>query len=383
MSERPARIYLLYTGGTIGMEGRPLAPMPTDRFALRLGALPGFDPPFLEIRSLDDAHQRIEYTLDALEHPIDSSAMTPRDWVTVARRVLEHYDQYDGFVIVHGTDTMAWTSSALAFLLEGLAKPVILTGSQLPLSHPRSDGPRNLVTAIQLAANSSIPEVGLFFDMSLLRGCRAAKVSTRAFDGFASPNYPPLATAGIAVDIREGLVRLPPPAETSLESAEHRQVVSERLDTIERSLSRFCVLSLVLFPGIQSSNAVEVLLSSTEPPVRGVVLQAFGEGNAPTAPAFLDALRRAHERGVVIVDGTQVVQGEVNVDAYQSASGLERAGAISGFDMTPHAAQAKLTYLLALGLSQASVEALMQRNLRGELKAVPGVAQGLTFAEDS
>jgi L-asparaginase len=137
----------------------------------------------------------------------------------------------------------------------------------------------------------------------------------------------------------------------------------------------------VLWPGIQASNAVEVVLGATLPPVRGVVLQAFGEGNAPSTPSFLHALRQAHDRGVVIVDGTQVVQGSVNVDAYQSASGLEQAGAISSYDMTPEAAQAKLIYLLALGLAQHEVEALMQRNLRGELKPEPGPTQGLLFAE--
>lgn len=372
---------MLYTGGTIGMAGRPLAPLPADRFEALLGTLPGFDPPWLVLRSLTHEDLRVHYTLDALEAPVDSSAMTPHDWVTIARRILAHYTDYDGFVVVHGTDTMAWTASALAFLLEGLAKPLVVTGSQLPLLHPRTDGLRNLVTAIELAATSGIPEVGLFFDMALYRGCRAAKVSTSTFDGFASPNHPPLATAGIAVELRRDLVRRPPPAETSLQTPAHRERVAARLDTIEQALPRFSVLSVVLYPGIQTSSAVQVLLEATEPPVRGLVLQAFGEGNAPSTPSFLAALQRAHERGVVIVDGTQVVQGEVNVDAYQSASGLEQAGAISGYDMTPEAAQAKLTVLLALGLPPTRVEALMQQDLRGELEAAAGAAQGLTFAE--
>ncbi|MCA9704863.1 MAG: asparaginase [Myxococcales bacterium] len=380
MSE-PPRIYVLYTGGTIGMAGRPLAPMPAAHFEALLGRLPGFAPPWLTLRTLGGEDRRVHYTLDALDEPLDSSTMTPFDWVTIARRILGCYADYDGFVVVHGTDTMAWTASALAFLLEGLAKPVVLTGSQLPLTHPRTDGLRNLVTAMELAATSGIPEVGLFFDMALYRGCRAAKVSTSAFDGFASPNYPPLATAGIAIEIQHGLVRLHPPSETSLQTPAHHERVTERLDTVERALPRFSVLSVVLYPGIQTSNAIDVLLDATRPPVRGLVLQAFGEGNAPSTPSFLSALRQAHERGVVIVDGTQVVQGEVNVDAYQSASGLEHSGAISGYDMTPEAAQAKLTYLLALGLSQARVEALMQQNLRGELEAASGVAQGLTFVD--
>jgi len=381
MGRVPPRIYVLYTGGTIGMDGHPLAPMSPSRFEALLATLPGFDPPWLTLQTFDNRDLRVRYELDSFEEPIDSSAMAPHDWVRIARRVLDHYVEYDGFVVLHGTDTMGWTASALAFLLEGLAKPVVVTGSQIPLVHTRNDGVRNLLTALQLAATTSIPEVGLFFDLALFRGCRAAKVSTSAFGGFVSLNHPPLATAGIAIEINEALVRMSPPAEVSLERADNRARLAERLDFIEAELPRFSVLSIVLYPGIQASNSVEVMLSSTEPPVRGVVLQAFGEGNAPSTPSFLEALRRAHERGVVIVDGTQVMQGSVNVDAYQSAQGLEQAGAISGYDMTPEAAQAKLIYLLALGLSPERVEVLMQRNLRGELEASPGPTQGLTFAD--
>lgn len=381
MSRTTPRIYVLYTGGTIGMDGQPLAPMPPARFEALLATMPGFDPPWLELQTFDDPDLRVRYELDAFEEPLDSSAMMPHDWVRVARRILLNYERYDGFVVVHGTDTMGWTSSALAFLLEGLAKPVIVTGSQIPLVHPRNDGLRNLVTAIQLAATTSVPEVCLFFDLTLLRGCRATKVSTSVFDGFRSPNHPPLATAGIAVEINEALVRLPPPGEVSLSRPDNRERLAERLDAIEAALPQFSVLSLALYPGIQSSNAVEVVLSHTEPPVRGVVLQAFGEGNAPSTPSFLRALQSAHDRGVVIVDGTQVMQGSVNVDAYRSASGLEDAGAISGYDLTPEAAQAKLIYLLGLGLPQREVEALMQTNLRGELRAQSGPSRGLTFAE--
>lgn len=382
MSKEPARIYVLYTGGTIGMDGHPLAPMPASRFESLLATMPGFDPPWLTLQTFDRRDVRVRYTLDAFEEPIDSSSMTPADWVRIARRVLEHYVDYDGFVVLHGTDTMAWTASALAFLLEGLSRPVVVTGSQVPLAQTRNDGLRNLVTAMQLAATTEIPEVGLFFDHALFRGCRAAKVSTNDFEGFRSPNASPLAAAGITIEVDEGVVRMRPPAEVSLEHEANRQARRRRLEAVAAALPTFSVLSVVLYPGIQATNAIEVLLDRTEPPVKGLVLQAFGEGNAPSTPSFLAALRRAHDRGVVIVDGTQVVQGSVNVDAYRSASGLEEAGAISGYDMTPEAAQAKLTYLLALGLPQATVEALMQRNLRGELRAEAGPAQGLVFVED-
>ncbi len=380
MSETAPRIYVLYTGGTIGMCGHPLAPMSADDFAELLSTMPGFAPPRLTFQTLHNRDVTVHYDLDAFEDPIDSSAMTPRHWVQIARRVLANHADYDGFVVVHGTDTMGWTSSALAFLLEGLAKPVVVTGSQLPLAQTRTDGLRNLVTAMQVAATCRIPEVGLLFDQALYRGCRAAKVSTDAFDGFASPNGQPLVRAGITLEVVRAHVRPPPPASITLDDPDNRRRLGLRLNAIEAALPTFTVLSLVLFPGIQDSNAVEVVLGRTQPPVRGVVLQAFGEGNAPSTPSFLAALRRAHERGVVLVDGTQVVQGSVNVDAYQSASGLELAGAISGYDMTPEAAQAKLVYLLALQLAPGEIERQMQRDLRGELDAQPGPSRGLTFA---
>lgn len=382
MAKDSARIYVLYTGGTIGMDGHPLAPMPPARFESLLATMPGFDPPWLTLQTFDRRDLRVQYTLDAFEEPIDSSAMTPADWVRIASKILEHYEDHDGFVVLHGTDTMAWTASALSFLLEGLARPVVVTGSQVPLAQTRNDALRNLVTSMQIAATTEIPEVGLFFDHALFRGCRAAKVSTNDFEGFRSPNAPPLVAAGISIEVDEGVVRMRPPAEVSLEHEANREKRRRRLEAIAAALPSFSVLSVVLYPGIQATNAVEVLLDATVPPVRGLVLQAFGEGNAPSTPAFLDALHRAHDRGVVIVDGTQVVQGSVNVDAYRSASGLEEAGAISGYDMTPEAAQAKLTYLLALGLTQEQVEMLMQRNLRGELRAEAGPAQGLVFVED-
>ncbi|MEX1369215.1 MAG: asparaginase, partial [Nannocystaceae bacterium] len=296
MAEAPVRIYVLYTGGTIGMDGNPLAPMSAERFEALLGTMPGFDPPWLTLQTFDRRDLRVAYTLDGFEEPIDSSSMTPRDWVRIARRILDNYAEHDGFVVLHGTDTMAWTTSALSFLLEGLSRPVVVTGSQVPLAQTRNDGLRNLVTAMQIAATAAVPEVGLFFDQALFRGCRAAKVSTRAFEGFRSPNALPLATVGISIEVDQSVVMQFPPPEISLEHPDNRRLRLARLDTIEAALPEFSVLSVVLYPGIQVTNAVEVLLRATEPPVRGLVLQAFGEGNAPSTPSFLRALAQAHER---------------------------------------------------------------------------------------
>jgi L-asparaginase len=284
---------------------------------------------------------------------LDSSNMTPRQWVAIARDIAGHYDEYDGFVVLHGTDTMAYTSSALPFLLNGLAKPVIVTGSQIPLCEVRNDARENLITSLLIAANYDIPEVCLYFGGSLLRGCRAVKVSADGFAAFASPNVPPLGTAGIAIEINRELVRKP------------RRRGALRVDELASPV----VSALRLFPGI----APELVRNVLRPPLQGLVLETYGVGNGPDQDAaFLGALAEATARGVVIVDCTQCLEGSVDLGAYAAGSALAAAGVVSGFDMTAEAALAKLYYLFSRGYGVEKVKRELQRDLRGEMTTITG-----------
>jgi len=353
-------VYVLYTGGTIGCHGQPLAPMPGPAFAALVDSMPGLAGQRVQ------GYETLRYTIRWLDQILDSSNMTPADWVTIAQHILSVYPEYDGFVVLHGTDTMSWTSSALSFLLRGLNKPVVLTGSQVPLAFPLTDGLRNLTGAITIAGGQPIPEVCLCFDALVLRGNRAVKVNASQFAAFASPNYPPLGTLGIETVIDWSHVRPPPPPSISLGVAANLAALRDQLARLAPELERFSVISLVLFPGMHASM-LQAIFQQTRPPIRGVVLGAFGEGNAPSNPEFLAAIAAAHREGVVIVDGTQVLGGGVNIGAYQTGSGLGRAGAISAHDLTPEASLAKLIYLLARGDSPASIAAHMARNMRGEM----------------
>jgi L-asparaginase len=348
------------------MDGHPLKPMSSTQFRALLSTLPGFSKKTITFQNSDAENFVIDYVLDAFEIPIDSSSMVPQDWVEIASRVLANYQDFDGFVVLHGTDTMAWTSSALSYLLEGLSKPVVVTGSQIPIVQTRNDGLRNLVTSVLLAATSKIPESCLFFNMQLMRGNRAVKINSSEFKGFGSPKFPPLAIAGIEISINEKLVEPFPEASSSLEKRKNRNVLAAKLKNIESSLQSFSVVSTVLFPGIQASM-VEAIFTATTPPVKGMVLEAFGEGDAPAVKAFLETLAAANSAGVTIVDDTQCLMGSANIGAYESATGLLKAGVISGYDLTPEATLTKLIYLIAQGLSQAEVKKRMQIPLHGDL----------------
>lgn len=354
-------VYVLYTGGTIGCHGQPLAPMPGPDFAALVDQMPGLAGQRVQ------GYETLRYSIRWLDQILDSSNMTPADWVMIAQHILAVYQEYDGFVVLHGTDTMSWTSSALSFLLRGLSKPVVLTGSQVPLAFPLTDALRNLTSAIVIAGTQPIPEVCLCFDALLLRGNRAVKVNASQFAAFASPNYPPLGTLGIEIAVDWSHVRPPPPPAISLAAPHNQAVLRAQLARLGQELGRFSVISLVLFPGMHASM-LQAIFQHTRPPIRGVVLGAFGEGNAPSNPEFLDAIAAAHhEQGVVVVDGTQVLGGGVNISAYQTGSGLGKAGAISAYDLTPEACLAKLVYLIARGDDQASVAAHMLKNMRGEI----------------
>lgn len=292
-----------------------------------------------------------EYCIHEYDPLLDSSNLLPDDWWSIARDIAEHYDEYDGFVVLHGTDTMAYTASALAFMLNGLRKPVILTGSQIPLCELRSDGRENLIDSLLIAAHYPIPEVCLYFANRLLRGCRAVKVSADAMEAFASPNYPPLGEVGVNIEIDWERVLPAPPPDLPLKI---------------RPLRKSYVGALRLFPGISA----RVLHNLLQPPLQGLVLEAYGVGNGPDRDEeFLAVLKEATDRGVIVVDCTQCLQGRVDLDGYATGIALKNAGVISGYDMTSEAALAKLYYLFSRGYSPEEVKERMTVSLRGELTA--------------
>jgi L-asparaginase len=290
-----------------------------------------------------------DYTIHEYAPLLDSPNMTPNDWSAIARDICDHYRAYDGFVVLHGTDTMAYTASALAFMLADLGKPVIVTGSQIPLVEVRNDAVGNLVTAM-LLATAVIPEVCLYFNGRLLRGCRATKVNAVGFDAFASPNFPALASAGVKINIHHHLLQPLPLPETAVHMQEIRGPI---------------VGALRLFPGISG----RLLHNITQPPLRGLVLEAYGAGNGPARDtAFMAALREAtQERNVVIVACTQCLTGTVDFDKYATGAALAEVGVISGHDLTAEAALTKLSYLLNVCDSTEEVKRRMGENLRGEL----------------
>lgn len=298
------------------------------------------------MRELTDAGLP-SYRLIEFAPLLDSADMEPVDWERIAAAIAAVYADFDGFVVLHGTDTMAYSASALSFLLDGLAKPVVFTGAQIPLAEPRSDARENLVTSLLLAARDDLAEVCIYLNGAVLRGNRSTKVSASGFDAFASPNEPPLGTAGVALELRRELLRPRGAGPLSV-----------------TPLADVSVAALRLFPGIRPELVRNVLA----PPLAGLVLETFGAGNAPARDGdLLQALADATAAGVVIVNCTQCLRGRVDMGGYVGGAGLRRAGVISGFDMTPEAALTKLIWLLSLGLDRNEVKRRMQLDLRGEL----------------
>ncbi|MGB5748274.1 MAG: asparaginase [Desulfobacterales bacterium] len=337
------RVYIAYTGGTIGMQkaARGYKPLP-GFLQTMMSALPELkrsSMPLYEIR---------EY-----KPLLDSSNMTPDDWLKIAEDIATHYGSYDGFVVLHGTDTMAYTASALPFMLQGIQKPVIITGAQIPLCEVRNDARENLFTAMLIAANFAIPEVCLCFGSKLLRGNRAVKVDAEGFDAFDSPNFPAIGTVGIEIKINWNLVK-PPSKKT------------KKVTVKPMRESRVAVLRL--FPGISADIVANVL----QPPIKGLVLETYGIGNGPEDTGLLNAFKAATDRGVVIVNCTQCFKGSVNMEDYATGAALAGAGVISGYDMTVEAALAKMSYLFSRNLPPAVIEKKMQTDLQGELSKPSG-----------
>ena len=336
------KILLIYTGGTIGMVRDEVS-----------GGLRPFD--FDNILANLPEARSIHCSLDtyAFDHLLDSSNISPANWVEIASVVRDRYEAYDGFVVLHGTDTMAYTTSALSFMLSGLSKPVIFTGSQLPIGHLRTDAKENLITSIELASLTGedgqpvVREVCLYFQHELYRGNRCTKINAEQFSAFASPNYPPLAHSGVHLTVDKDLLLPRSNASFSLDA---------HLETE--------ILMLHIFPGIRP-EMVHYLLDY--PDLRGVILLTFGSGNAPDSAEFLAAIEHVIARDIPVVNITQCIKGAVNQGDYQVSESLLRAGVISGRDMTKEAALAKMMHLLGHHYGVDEIRHYMQKSLRGEV----------------
>ena len=306
-----------------------------------------------EVPELGKFAYRIDsYTFDPI---IDSSDVEPSLWVSLVRLIEDKYDEYDGFVILHGTDTMAYSASTLSFMIEGLTKPVIFTGSQLPIGTPRTDGKENLISSVEIAAAKDedghplVPEVCICFDNVLIRGNRSRKFNSDNFRAFRSEDYPPLAEAGISIRYNTGLIRKPA-------SWEARPLFHTELDT------RVSILKI--HPGITPSVVRDILLGKE---TRAVILETYGAGNAPSKEWFLSIVREASESGKIILNVTQCLAGKVNMDIYATGKNLKDAGVINGYDSTTESALGKLFYLLGVFETNEEVKAGLEMDLRGEI----------------
>ncbi len=302
-----------------------------------------------EMTELSQHPEMPEYEIIEYDPLVDSSNMTPANWFQIAKDIKTNYERFDGFVVLHGTDSMAYTSSALPFMLNGLNKSVILTGAQLPLGQIRNDARENLKTAMMLAARYTIPEVTLFFGEVLLRGCRATKVSAHKLDAFDSPNYPVLGTAETTIEIHEHRFRKPNP---------HGQAVEvHELKPSEIGTFR-------LFPGM----SMDVLENVLQQPLKALILESYGVGNGPANNArFIKLLRSAVDLGTVIVNCTQCRHGSIHQTNYATGTALSEAGVASGLDMTIEAAIAKLKYLFSRELTISEIRTMVSQDLVGEL----------------
>ncbi len=341
MKEKP-KLLIIYTGGTIGMVKDP-----------KSGQLISFD--FDHMYKHIPELERLQVTLETVSFnpPIDSSEMNPNFWADIAQMIYDSYSNYDGFVVLHGSDTMAYTASALSFMLQNLSKPVILTGSQLPIGTIRTDGKENLITAIEIAASkdekgeSLIKEVAVYFEYSLYRGNRCSKVSANQFEAFSSPNYPELAVAGVEINYNFERIFTP---------------LSKELTLFTHFDNHVALLKI--FPGF-SANVYKNLFDINQ--VKGIIMETFGAGNAPSNDEFRQLIVNYIEKGGIILNITQCSSGSVQQGKYETSSFFDKIGVISGKDMTTEAALAKMMYLLGTEKTKEAVESKLAISLQGEM----------------
>lgn len=337
--ERP-NVLMIYTGGTIGMINDP-----------KTGVLKAFDFNHLSAQIPELERLNVSLTAISFGQPVDSSEMDPAKWAEIARIIYDNYATYDGFVVLHGSDTMAFTASALSFMLQGLSKPVILTGSQLPIGTIRTDGKENLITAIEIAASklengqARIQEVAIYFEYSLYRGNRTSKISATEFEAFSSPNFPELAVAGVSIRYQH------------------------EYDSADKQLSLFTafdnrVALLKIFPGF-SPEVYKSLFDIQL--VKGIIIESFGSGNAPSDERFTVLIKDYISKGGIVLNITQCSTGSVEQGRYETSSFFHEAGVIGGFDLTTEAAVTKLMYVLGKYSHAEEIRNVLSQNIQGEM----------------
>ncbi|PCJ27626.1 MAG: L-asparaginase 1 [Flavobacteriales bacterium] len=334
-------ILIIYTGGTIGMVRDE-----------ETGVLKSFDFDSLMIEIPEIKKFKCSIESISFNEPIDSSNMQPKNWSTIAQIIYDNYNKHDGFVVLHGSDTMAYTASALSFMLENLSKPVILTGSQLPIGDVRTDAKENLLTAIEIASakkdgKAAVPEVAIYFEYDLYRGNRSTKSHAEDFEAFSSPNYPVLAQAGVSLKFSPSVIYKANDKPLKLNPHFNNNIAT-----------------LKLFPGISEQQIFSII---NIPNLKAIVLETFGAGNASTQIWFIDLLIEAIKKRIIILNISQCEGGSVDQGKYETSSAFDKIGVVSGKDMTYETAVTKLMYLLGTELSNEEIKESLQQSLRGEV----------------